>query len=63
MSRVGPDDASPLEERFADLLAARDEALAAGSAAPAGERPPPELKQRLDRGTAWVRILRRALAP
>jgi WD40 repeat protein len=64
MSPPAPNDPSPLEERFADLLAARDEALAAGSADPgAGEEPPPELRGRLERGTAWVKVLRRALSP
>jgi WD40 repeat protein len=64
MSPPAPDEPSPLEERFADLLAARDEALAGGSSPPpAGEEAPPELKGRLDRGMACLKVLRRALAP
>jgi serine/threonine protein kinase/tetratricopeptide (TPR) repeat protein len=57
------DPATPPEERLSELLAACDEALAAGaqpSSADYGELSP-ELRPRLERGLAGMRLLRRVL--
>src|SRR5262249_25097916 len=59
MSADKPDIA---DEQFASLVAACDEALAAGSAAAAiNPEVPEELRERLERGVACMRLLRQAL--
>jgi hypothetical protein len=59
MSDEGP---QPVEEQFASLVAACDEALAAGSAlAEVNSDVPPELRQRLERRVACMKLLRQAL--
>jgi WD40 repeat protein len=57
-----PDEAAPVDERCASLLAACHEALLAGeSAAPlTGAEVPPELRARLERDLACVRLLDQA---
>jgi WD40 repeat protein/serine/threonine protein kinase len=57
------DEATHQEERLSDLLAACDEALAAGAApiGPDGSTLPPELRSRLERGVAGMRLLRQVL--
>jgi WD40 repeat protein len=59
MNDEGP---QTVEEQFASLAAACDEALAAGSA-PVEINPevPPELRPRLERGVACMKLLRQAL--
>ena len=52
------------EEHFASLVAACDEALAAGSApVEINAAVPAELRQRLERGVACMKLLRQALPP
>jgi WD40 repeat protein len=56
---MSPEKTLALQEQFTSLLAACDEALAAGdgTAAPAGTPCPPELQPRLDRALACLRRL------
>jgi formylglycine-generating enzyme required for sulfatase activity len=57
-------DAELQEDRFTDLLAACDEALAAGAGAPTRTADlPAELHERLDKGLAGVKLLREVLTP
>jgi WD40 repeat protein/serine/threonine protein kinase len=60
---VTTDDATTQDERLSDLLAACDEALAAGAPpiSPGGAGLPPELRSRLERGLAGMRLLRQVL--
>jgi hypothetical protein len=52
------------EEQFASLVAACDEALAAGSAlSEISSEVPPELRQRLQRGVACMKLLHQDLPP
>jgi eukaryotic-like serine/threonine-protein kinase len=62
---VNPDLSEPKEEQFADLLAAGDEALAAGdpTRADAGAATPHELRERLELRLAFAQQVRRALRP
>ena len=59
---MSADQAEPLDESFTLLLAAYDEALAAGAPSPdlAGLHPPPELRPRLERGLACLQRLEEA---
>jgi WD40 repeat protein/tetratricopeptide (TPR) repeat protein len=58
------DEDSRTEEQFASLVAACDDALAAGSTlAEIASEVPPELRQRLERGVACMKLLRQALPP
>jgi serine/threonine protein kinase len=60
---VNADELTASEERLLDLLAACDEALAAGPpAAGNGTETPAELRPRLERGLACMKVLREALA-
>jgi WD40 repeat protein len=61
---VTDEDSQTEEEQFASLVAACDDALAAGSAlAEIHSNVPPELRQRLERGVACMKLLRQALPP
>ncbi len=60
---MSADDAYPPDERFAQLLASWDDALAAGEAPAEVSEPavPAELRPRLERAVAWCRMVRRLL--
>ena len=45
------------DDRFPELLAAYDEALAAGKPAPVPSEAPPELRRRAERGAACLSLL------
>jgi hypothetical protein len=58
---MNADAPEPAEEQFTELLAACDEALAAGGTPfdPADAAAPPELRPRLSRGLACLRLLQK----
>jgi WD40 repeat protein/serine/threonine protein kinase len=59
---VNDESTQTVEEQFASLVAACDDALAAGSAlVEIHTDVPPELRQRLERGVACMKLLRQAL--
>jgi WD40 repeat protein/Flp pilus assembly protein TadD len=61
---VNEEGSQTVEEQFASLVAACDEALAAGSAlVELNSEVPAELRQRLERGVACMKLLRQALPP
>jgi WD40 repeat protein/serine/threonine protein kinase len=62
---MSPESPESPEEQFAELLAACDEALAAGHLPPAdtGAGAPPELRERLEGRLAFARQVRLALRP
>jgi WD40 repeat protein len=59
---MNPEDPTALDEQCADLLAACHEAHAAG-ASPTSPNIPPELRERLERNLACLRLLDQALPP
>jgi WD40 repeat protein/serine/threonine protein kinase len=56
-------DPQPREEQITDLLAACDEALAAGASLAGSADVPAELQGRLERGLACMKLLREVLSP
>src|SRR5262245_29543557 len=56
-------DPAPAEEKYTELFAAGEEALAAGPAPLAGPTLPAELQGRLERDLACARLLRQVLRP
>jgi serine/threonine protein kinase len=60
---MSPDEVDRPEDHFTDLLAASDEALAAGSDATYPAALPPELRARFDQGLAGLKLLREVLTP
>jgi WD40 repeat protein len=56
-------DSEPRAERLTALLAACDEALAAGASLASSADVPPELQARLERGLACMKLLREVLPP
>jgi eukaryotic-like serine/threonine-protein kinase len=60
---MSPENSDPLEEQFSLLLAACDDALAAGHPAHSAydTEAPDELRGRLEREVAWCRMVRRLL--
>lgn len=56
---MNPENGRPLEDQFADLLAAYEDALVSGAPTPAGVRPPPELQGRLQDALNCVEMLQK----